>query len=102
MPKSYWIKRGEFANQYALEYTSTPEQEAQAWRQGYEPIKRVEAENLCRLERDREKYDPSFAGYGDNRVWPFGVDRAVVHGSRYYEDSRGNRFVIEWPTHSAV
>lgn len=97
MSKHYWIKRGEFANQYDLEYTITPEQEYQAWHQGYEPITRKEAVKLCRAERDRRNNDPMFAGYADDRIWPFGVDRAVVHGSKAYEDSYGCGFVIEWP-----
>lgn len=95
MQRHYWIKRGEFSNQYALEYTISPDQDYLAERQGYERIPMKEAIRLCRLERDREQNDRMFSGYADDRIWPFGIDRSVVHGSWYYCNSGG--YVIDWP-----
>lgn len=94
MSNRYWIKRGDFANQYWLEYTTTPEQDMRAESEGCERIKLKEAIRLCRAERDRRKYDPAFSGYADDRIWPYGVDRDSVYASRGYYDSG---FVIYWP-----
>lgn len=94
MNNKYWVKYGDFANIYSLEYTRTPEQEAEAIRQGFERITLREAKHLCALERDRRKYDQAFSGYADTRIWPFGVDRGDVNGSRYYMESG---YVIPWP-----
>lgn len=68
--KHYYIMRGPFSNVYALRYTETPEQEAEATRAGYERITRKEAEALARRERKRRTNNPSFAGYADAQIWP--------------------------------
>ena len=94
MNSKYWIKRGDFANQYFLEYTRTPQQAIKAKEEGFEQITRKEAERLCRAERDRAKYDQAFSGYADDRIWPFGIDREIVYGSRYYTEPG---YVITWP-----
>jgi len=94
MNNKYWIKRGDFSNVYSLEYTRTLEQETEAERQGFERITRKEAEHLCSLERDRRKHDQMFSGFADDRIWPFGVDRGDVHGSRYITEPG---YVIPWP-----
>lgn len=73
--KHYYIKRGEFANVYTLEYTTSAEQDAAAVAAGYERITRREAFALCARERDRRQYDGAFSGFADSQVWPFGVDR---------------------------
>lgn len=94
MQNRYWIRRGQFSNEYSLCYTVSPEQEAEAVRQGWERTTRKEAERLCRMERDRSRFDSAFSGYADDRIWPFGIDRAVVHGSKYWMEPG---YVIYWP-----
>ena len=68
--RHYFIMRGGFANVYALRYTETPEQDAEATQAGYERITRKEAEALARRERERRTFDPSFGGYADAQIWP--------------------------------
>lgn len=77
--RHYYIKRGSYANTYSLRWTDSAEGAAAAERLGYERITRAEAIQHARAERDRQKFDPSFAGHADNRVYPlYTIDR---HGS---------------------
>ena len=73
MSNKYWVKRGEFANQYSLCYTISQEQEAQAEDEGWERITWKEAKLLCRQERERRRNDYAFSGYADTHVFPFGI-----------------------------
>lgn len=59
-----------YRNAYSLRYTETPEQDALAISQGYERITRRQAISLCRAERDRRKYDPSFSCYASDVISP--------------------------------
>lgn len=68
--KRYYIMRGPFSNVYALRYTETPEQDAEAIQTGYERITRKEAEALARRERKRRELNPMFSGYADAEIWP--------------------------------
>ena len=69
----YYIKyTRDFANTYALVYTETATEEEKAAAEGYQRITRKEAERLCRAERYREQYDPSFAGYASDVILPYG------------------------------
>ena len=71
--KKYFVKHTlDFANTYDLVYTETEAEEALAASEGYERITRKAAEQLCRAERDREQYDPSFAGYASDVILPYG------------------------------
>ena len=70
MKKHYWVRRGDFANQYTLGYTETAEQEEWAEQAGCERITRKEAEQLCRDERYRERHDSAFSGYADSVILP--------------------------------
>ena len=68
----YYIKyTKDFANTYALVYTETAAEEEKAAAEGYQRITRKEAERLCRAERAREQYDPSFAGYASSEILPY-------------------------------
>ena len=70
----YFIKRGEFYNHYNLAYVNSDRDEELALAAGYERITRKEAERLASAERRRRKDDPSFAGYADAYIYPYGVD----------------------------
>ena len=69
--KKYYVMQGPFSNVYALRFTQTEEQAAEAARNGYERITRREAEALARRERQRRKDNPSFSGYADAEIWPY-------------------------------
>ena len=70
----YYVKRGDFRNQYSLVYTNSSISDEHAIADGYERITRKEAERLCVAERRRRKDDPSFAWYADAYIFPYGVD----------------------------
>ena len=70
MRKYYKLNTMGFANTYDLVYTETDEQEQKAIAAGYERITRKEAEQLCRIEKDREQYDQAFSGYASTVILP--------------------------------
>ena len=77
--RHYHIKRGSYANAYSLRWTDSAEGDKAAIRLGYDRITRAEAIQQARAERERQKFDPSFAGHADSRVYPlYTIDR---HGS---------------------
>lgn len=63
----------DFGNTYNLYYAECPEDFA-ALPEGAERITRREAEQLCREENDRRKYEKSFSGYADSRIYPAAGD----------------------------
>ena len=67
--KKYYIKnkRG-FANTYLIVYTETKIQDEKAEKEGYERISKIEAEKLCKAEKDRRKYNPMSAGYASVKI----------------------------------
>lgn len=66
MKKTYWIHcpRG-FANEYTLAYATTDEEVEWLRAHDYERITYKDMRKKTAAERDRRKYDPSFAYYGD-------------------------------------
>ena len=66
--KRYFVKYGDFRNQYALRYiegdTAAPD--------GWERITRKEAKALAKAERDRRKENPAFSGYADAEITEMG------------------------------
>lgn len=81
--RSYWIKRGEFSNQYGLVYCNSTIDEEKAQTAGYERITRKEAIAKCREERNRQKADPAFAGYADSYIYPFMLDYYYTDFNNY-------------------
>lgn len=74
--RHYYIKRGNWSNVYALRWTDSAEGDKAAIHLGYDRITRAEAIQQARAERDRQKFDPSFAGHADDRVYPlYTIDR---------------------------
>ena len=74
--RHYYIKRGSYANTYSLRWTDNAEGDKAAIRLGYDRITRAEAIQQARAERERQKFDPSFAGHADSRVYPmYTIDR---------------------------
>src|SRR5699024_5336693 len=69
--KKYYIVRGNFANVYTLFWADGPEMEAKL-PENAEQINRKEAENLCRDEKWRRKYDFAFSGYASSTIFPAG------------------------------
>lgn len=67
----YWR---DFGNTYNLYYAETTEQEALAREMGAEQITRKRAEQLCRDENYRRKYDTAFSTYADNVIYPIDFD----------------------------
>lgn len=67
----YWRN---FGNTYNLYYAETAEQEALAQKKGAEQITRKQAEQLCRDENYRRKYDTAFSLYADNVIYPVDFD----------------------------
>ena len=100
MLRHYYVKRGAFANQYWLNYTSNSAQDQAAEAEGCERITLKEAQRLCKLECDRRKYEPSSAGYADDRILPYGVDLDTVCESRNYYYA--NQYVVFWPGHDKM
>ena len=76
----YWK---DFSNTYEVLWADSPEAEA-ALPAGAERITRREAEELCRRERERRKYDAAFSGYATASIYPAdGPDN--IENSRHYE-----------------
>lgn len=65
--KHYYIKRGDFANCYALRYA----EDGDTIPAGFDRITRKDAEQLARREKQRRKDDPNFSGYADAEIKPF-------------------------------
>ena len=101
MLRHYYVKRGQFANQYWLNYTSNAVQDRAAEKEGCDRITYKEARRLCKLERDRQKYEPSSAGYADDRILPYGVDLDSVYDSKAYYDAYSD-YIVFWPNHDQV
>ena len=83
--KKYYIVRGNFANVYTLFWADGPEMEAKL-PESAEQISRKEAENLCRAEKERGKYDSAFSGYASSTIFPAdyaGNDLDLYNDRRY-------------------
>ena len=70
MKRTYWVKRGNFANEYTVCYADTPEQKLFAEVDNFEQINREEAFILVRRERRRRRENPSFSGYASAVILP--------------------------------
>lgn len=74
MKKQYFVHYyRDFGNCYCLLYAECPEDFA-ALPDGAERITRREAEQLCRRENERRKYDQAFSGYASNVIAPAAGD----------------------------
>lgn len=85
--RKYFVVHGDFGNQYKLFYTTNagyyPENPSyckkfttEDFLQDYpdaERITRAQALQLARAERERRKLNPSFAGYADKYIYPYGA-----------------------------
>lgn len=81
MMRSYWIRRGDFQNQYRLAYCNSSIDEELAEMQGYERITRKEAIAECVAARRRAKENTSFSGYAD--IYPFMADDSKIDFCNY-------------------
>ena len=86
MKKKYFVKYYGFHNCYDLVYTKSEKEAADAVAHGFERISRKEAERLCRMERDRRKYDPAFSGYANDHIWPYAEEEELWESGRYDYD----------------
>ena len=68
----YYIKRGNFANQYGLCYTPA----GQKLPEGWERITRKEASYYASQEAGRRKYNRSMSGYAPQYVLPYGMEES--------------------------
>lgn len=74
MKKQYFVHYyRDFGNCYSLYYAECPEDFA-ALPENAERITRREAEQLCRRENERRKYDQAFSGYASNVITPAAGD----------------------------
>lgn len=74
MKKQYFVSYyRDFGNTYTLLYAECPEDFA-ALPENAERITRREAEQLCRRENERRKYDQAFGGYASNVITPAAGD----------------------------
>ena len=83
--KKYYIVRGNFANVYTLFWADSPEMKTKL-PENAEQIGRKEAENLCRTEKERSKYDTAFSGYASRTIYPAnyaGSDTDLYNDPRY-------------------
>ena len=67
--KKYFIKKGEYYNEYNLFYTDCQADE-KLLPKGCEQIARTEAITKCIEENTRRKSDPNFSGYADCHIFP--------------------------------
>lgn len=68
--RKYFIRRGEFWNQYDLAYAENAQECAALEAIGFTRESRKHAEHDARVERDRRKYDQAFSGYADDIIYP--------------------------------
>ena len=81
--KSYYIHYyADFSNTYNLYWADSPEM-VSTLPAGAERISRDRAFSLCRSERERRKYNPSFSGYADRTILPAGYDGDIVTDPNY-------------------
>lgn len=86
MKKQYFVHYyRDFGNCYNLYYAECPEDFA-ALPEDAERITRRKAEQLCRDEKDRRKYDESFSGYADTIITPAAGD--------YWEEDTPNGYIM--------
>lgn len=83
----YFIKRGDFSNQYSLAYTTDGTEP-----KGWERITREQAETMARDEDRRRREEPSFSGYADSYVWPYNMD-GMPGVSQHFTDADQ---IIDW------
>lgn len=75
MKRYYIYHYRNFGNTYHLYWAETPEQIKKA-EEFCDRISKKEAYGLCAEENRRRKYDPSFAYYATNVIYPIGYTRA--------------------------
>ena len=83
--KKYYVVRGDFANVYTLFWADGPEMAAKLPNNA-EQITRKEAEDLCKAEKERSKYNPAFSGYASSTIYPAnypGNDLDLYNDRRY-------------------
>ena len=86
MPKKeyyVWYPR-DFANEYCLYYTETPE-DKMALPEGAERITRKRAEELARAESERRKYGRN-SGFAGERIYP--TNYRKWNPDAYYREGR--------------
>ena len=71
MKNEYFIKRGNFRNEYLLLFTENADQSLDLRNQGCERITRKEAVQFCIDERKRQRSNPDFSGYASASVYPY-------------------------------
>ena len=81
--KNYYIRRGNFANQYDLCWTYNSGILPDYW----ERISRKDAIYYASAEADRRKWNPSMSGYAPQYILPCGYDECDLNpydnGIRY-------------------
>lgn len=74
MKTYYYIKRGEFANQYDLCHAPSAEKLPEEW----ERIPRRDAIRYAAQEADRREYNNAMSGYAPALVMPYGMSEMDI------------------------
>ena len=77
--KHYYIIHGDFANRYALYWAENRTEEIGLIARGAVNITRREAIAYAREERERRAYNPAFACYADDRIYPCDTRHNPAH-----------------------
>lgn len=92
MRNFYYIKRGDFANQYDLCYAPAGQKMDDSW----ERIPRRVAIQYASMEASRREYDKPMSGYAPALILPFGMNEMDIdpydNGVKYTIRDRIVRF----------
>jgi hypothetical protein len=85
--RKYFVRYiSNFANMYDLRWADSENLIAMLKSKDYEQITREEAVRLCREEKQRRKYDPSFSGYADTVVIPADMTEDTIYKLSMYPE----------------
>lgn len=68
--KTYYIRYGDFGNEYDLAWADNKDDGKYLIRNGFERVPRKYAESRARAERWRRQVDQAFSGYADDDIKP--------------------------------
>lgn len=89
--RTYYIKDGEFSNQYSLRYAENKEQAQILLDKGYSKTTRANAISWARREKYLRDHDLSFSGFADDCIKPYDWDDR--DGDPFY---KVKNYIMEW------